>query len=98
MLHALGLLLVGVVAASLALIALYAAGFVVLAFVAAVTRRRPDPLARELDQVLEEILDCGQARAACNPIDLARVPAGERVVDSNQNPTRRQNPEQRYDQ
>ena len=88
--HALGLLLAGIAATSLALISLCSIGFLVASAVTWFARGRPDPLVGELDQFLEEILDRGEVRPACTPPRLARALAGERAIDVHGRPTENQ--------
>ena len=56
MVEVLGVLLAAVVVVSLCVIAAYVVGFVVLSVITVCRRARPDPLAGDLDRVLEEIL------------------------------------------
>lgn len=81
MLDVLRLTLAAMVAASLGLVAAYAIGFVVIALVTKARRRRPDPLARELDRVLDEILGRGETSIADSRRRLARASIGGETAD-----------------
>lgn len=71
------LLVAAMVAASLGTVVIDAVTFVVLSQVTGGTRRRPDPLTRASEQVLEDIFDPSEAGTVSRALALARTRAGE---------------------